>query len=239
MSDNRMKYTIDSNMQFPLVEIALEAGESAYIQQGSMVYHTPSVTLNTKLNARGRSGFGKLVGAIGRSMVSGESMFITQAVSDSDDGKIALAPSTPGQVIALELGAEQYRLNDGAFLALDGSAQYKMERQSVGKALFGGQGGLFVMTTEGRGTLLANAFGSIKKLTLDGGSITIDNAHVVAWSRDLDYNIHMENGFLHSIGTGEGIVNTFTGYGEIYVQSLNIETFARVVSHHISTNSGS
>ena len=47
MSDNRMKYTIDSNMQFPLVEIALEAGESAYIQQGSMVYHTPSVTLNT------------------------------------------------------------------------------------------------------------------------------------------------------------------------------------------------
>ncbi len=62
MSDNRMKYTIDSNMQFPLVEIALEAGESAYIQQGSMVYHTPSVTLNTKLNARGGSGFGKLMG---------------------------------------------------------------------------------------------------------------------------------------------------------------------------------
>ena len=31
MSDNRMKYTIDSNMQFPLVEIALEAGEMAYI----------------------------------------------------------------------------------------------------------------------------------------------------------------------------------------------------------------
>jgi uncharacterized protein (AIM24 family) len=57
MSDNRMKYTIDSNMQFPLVEIALEAGESAYIQQGSMVYHTPSVTLNTKLNARSGSGF--------------------------------------------------------------------------------------------------------------------------------------------------------------------------------------
>ncbi|MDG3132586.1 TIGR00266 family protein [Streptococcus suis] len=234
MSDNRMKYTIDSNMQFPLVEIALEAGETAYIQQGSMVYHTPSVTLNTKLNARDGSGIGKLVGAIGRSLVSNESMFITQAISNHADGKIALSPSTPGQVIALELGVKQYRLNDGAFLALDGSAQYKMERQSVGKAFFGGQGGLFVMTTEGEGTLLANAFGSIKKLTLDGGSITIDNAHVVAWSRDLDYNIHMENGFLQSIGTGEGIVNTFSGYGEIYVQSLNIETFARVIGSHIT-----
>lgn len=235
--DNRMKYTIDSNMQFPLVEIALEAGETAYIQQGSMVYHTPSVTLNTRLNGRG-SGLGKLMGAIGRSFTSGESMFITQAISNADDGKLALAPSMPGQIIALDLGTKQYRLNDGAFLALDGSAQYKMERQSVGRAFFGGQGGLFVMTTEGEGTLLANSFGSIKKLELNGGSITIDNAHVVAWSKDLNYDIHLENGFLQSIGTGEGIVNTFHGYGEIYVQSLNIETFSRVIGNHIVTGGG-
>ncbi len=235
--DNRMKYTIDSDMQFPLVEIALEAGETAYIQQGSMVYHTPSVTLNTRLNGRG-SGLGKLMGAIGRSFTSGESMFITQAISNADDGKLALAPSMPGQVIALDLGTKQYRLNDGAFLALDGSAQYKMERQSVGRAFFGGQGGLFVMTTEGEGTLLANSFGSIKKLELNGGSITIDNAHVVAWSKDLNYDIHLENGFLQSIGTGEGIVNTFHGYGEIYVQSLNIETFSRVIGNHIVTGGG-
>lgn len=236
MADNRMKYTIDSNMQFPLVEISLEAGESAFIQQGSMVYHTPSVTLNTTLNGRG-SGFGKLMGAIGRSMTSGESMFVTQALSNADDGKLALAPSMPGQVIALELGAKQYRLNDGAFLALDGSAQYKMERQSVGRAFFGGQGGFFVMTTEGQGTLLANAFGSIKKIELNGETITIDNAHVVAWSRDLDYDIHLENGFLQSIGTGEGVVNTFRGFGEIYVQSLNLQSFAGVLQKYIVTSS--
>lgn len=90
-----MKYTIDSKMQFPLVEIALEKGESAFIQAGSMVYHTPSVTLNTTLNGRG-SGLGKLLGAVGRSVVSGESMFITQAISSSDDGVLALAPSAPG-----------------------------------------------------------------------------------------------------------------------------------------------
>ncbi|MGZ7186073.1 AIM24 family protein, partial [Streptococcus pyogenes] len=85
--------------------------------------------LNTRLNAKG-SGIGKLMGAIGRSIVSGESMFITQATSTAADGVLALAPSMPGQVIALELGEKQYRINDGAFLALDGSAQYTMERQS-------------------------------------------------------------------------------------------------------------
>ncbi|MGT2907982.1 TIGR00266 family protein [Streptococcus dentiloxodontae] len=238
MPDNRMNFAIDSNMQFPLVEIALETGESAYIQQGSMVYHTPSVSLNTALNGRG-SGLGKLVGAIGRSMTSGESMFITQAVSNAPDGRLALAPSSPGQVIALELGEKQYRLNDGAFLAMDGSASYKMERQSLGRAFFGGQGGLFVMTTEGQGTLLANSFGSIKRIELIGQSITIDNAHVVAWSRDLNYEIHLENGFLQSIGTGEGIVNTFAGYGEIYIQSLNLQQFAGALQQYITTGSSS
>ncbi|EHI74034.1 HTH DNA-binding protein [Streptococcus criceti] len=145
----------------------------------------------------------------------------------------------PGQIIALELGAKQYRLNDGAFLALDGSAQYTMERQSVGRAFFGGQGGLFIMTTQGQGTLLANSFGSIQKIELNQQEITIDNAHVVAWSRELDYQIHLENGFLQSIGTGEGIVNTFRGSGEIYVQSLNIETFAQVIGGHLVTPSTS
>lgn len=235
MVDNRMRFTIDQDMQFPLVEIDLEHGESVYLQQGSMVYHTENVTLNTKLNGKG-SGLGKLVGALGRSMVSGESMFITQAMSNGD-GKLALAPNTPGQVVALELGEIQYRLNDGAFLALDGSANYSMERQNLGNALFGGQGGLFVMTTEGQGTLLANSFGSIKKITLDGGTMTIDNAHVVAWTRELDYDIHLENGFMQSIGTGEGVVNTFRGHGEIYIQSLNLEQFAGALKRYLPTSS--
>lgn len=85
------------------------------------------------------------------------------------------------------------------------------------------------MSTQGEGTLLANAFGSIKKISLREDSITIDNAHVVAWSQELDYDIHLENGFLQSIGTGEGIVNTFRGTGDIYVQSLNVEQFAAVL----------
>ena len=45
------------------------------------------------------------------------------------------------------------------------------------------------MTTQGQGTLLANAYGSIKKIELNNQEVTIDNAHVVAWSQTLDYNI--------------------------------------------------
>ena len=231
-----MKFSMDSHMQFPLVELSLNQGETVYIQRGSMVYHTPNVSLNTQLNAS-CSGLGRFVKAVGPSMVSGETTFITQAVAESDNGNLALAPDTPGQVIALELGEKQYRLNDGAFLALDGTASYTMESQSIGKALFGGQGGLFVMTTQGQGTLLANAFGSIKKIELQNQEITIDNAHVVAWSQSLDYNIHLENSFWQSIGTGEGVVNTFRGTGEVYVQSLNLQSFAGSLNKYIQKGS--
>ena len=231
-----MRFSMDSNMQFPSVELALHQWVTVFIQRGSMVYHTPNVTLNTQLNASG-SGLGRFVKAVGRSMVSGESTFITQAVAQSDNGYLALAPDAPGQVIPLQLGEKQYRLNDGAFLALDGTAYYTMERQSVGKALFGGQGGFFVMTTQGQGTLLANAFGSIKKLELHNQEVTIDNAHVVAWSQSLNYHVHLENGFWQSIGTGEGVVNTFQGTGEVYVQSLNLQTFAGSLSKYIPRSS--
>ncbi|MDD6154444.1 MAG: TIGR00266 family protein [Eubacteriales bacterium] len=234
MSDNRMNYSIDKG-QFPLVQVQLEQGEHVFIQRGSMVYHSTGIQLNTHLNGKG-SGFGKLIGAIGRSMTSGESMFITEAISNSDNGLLALAPNMPGEIIALELGANQYRLNDGAFLAMDGSANYTMERQSLGRAVFSGTGGLFVMTTGGEGVLLCNTFGSVKRLDLNGSEVTIDNNHVVAWSRDLDYDIHMENGFFQSIGTGEGIVNTFRGTGSVYIQSLNVESFAGVLSRYIATS---
>lgn len=93
------------------------------------------------------------------------------------------------------------------------------------------------MTTQGQGTLLANAYGSIRKIELNNQEVTIDNAHVVAWSQSLDYNIHLENGFWQSIGTGEGVVNTFRGTGEIYVQSLNLQSFAGSLSRYIAKGS--
>ena len=38
-----MQFFTDNNVQFPLVELSLNQGETVYIQRGSMVYHTPNV----------------------------------------------------------------------------------------------------------------------------------------------------------------------------------------------------
>jgi uncharacterized protein (TIGR00266 family) len=214
-------------MQFPMARVMMGQGETALIQRGAMIYRTPGVELAARLNASGQ-GFGKFVKAVARSAVSGESAFITEVTCQAPSGELAIAPTYPGTIVQLDVGATQYRLNDGAFLAMDSSVAYTMERQSAGRAVFGGQGGLFVMTTNGQGALLVNAFGSITEIPLVGAQgFVIDNGHVVAWDRNLDYRIELQSGFFGSIGTGEGVVNTFSGTGKVLVQTLNLDTFAK------------
>jgi uncharacterized protein (TIGR00266 family) len=213
-----------------MARVLLNQGETARIQRGSMVYSSPGVELNARMNASGE-GLGKFVRAVARSAVSGESAFITEVVCQAPYGEVAIAPTYPGTIAQLDVGAVQYRLNDGAFLALDPAVAYTMERQSVGKAVFGGQGGLWVMTTNGQGPLLVNAFGSISEIPLNNANgFVVDNRHVVAWDRNLNYQIQLQSGFFGSMGTGEGLVNVFSGTGKILIQSLNLETFAAALN---------
>ena len=87
-------------------------------------------------------------------------------------------------------GQQQYRLNTGAFLACDATLDYTMVNQGLGRAVFGGTGGLFVMETNGTGTILVSAFGDILSLDVTPESpLVVDNEHVVAWDASLNYNI--------------------------------------------------
>lgn len=135
---------------------------------------------------------------------------------------------------ALDIGAEQWRLNDSAFLACDASVGYTMQRQSAGKAIFGGTGGFFVITTQGSGTMLVNAYGDILEIPLDGTRpFVVDNTHVVAWSQSLNYNISVASGTF-GFKTGEGLVNEFYGQGRVLVQTRNIQSLAALISQHIA-----
>lgn len=230
-----MNINIEHDLQFPMATLTFNAGEGGYIASGSMIYRSAGVSVNAKLNSKG-SGLGKLVGAVARGVSSGESMFITEVSSSVNGGVLAIAPACPGTIVQLDVGAVHYRLNDSTFLAMQNTVNYSMQRQSLGKAAFAGTGGFFVMTTEGQGALLVNAFGSVKAIDLvNEPEFTIDNGHVVAWDTRLNYEIKMEGGFLGSIGTGEGVVNTFSGTGRVYIQTLNLQTFASQLGPFIAT----
>lgn len=223
-----MNYKLTQSTTFPLVEVTLSHGEEIQIERGAMVYHSGDVTLEGKMNSSG-GGLGGFVKALGRSVVSGESFFITRARGMSNDAKIALAPGTPGAIRELQLGAQQWRIRDQAFLACDGGVSYEMRRQSFSKALFGGTGGFFIMETQGTGSMLISSYGDILELYLDGAKpLVVDNTHVVAWSTSLNYEIKVASGTF-GFTTGEGLVNEFHGVGSVLIQTRNVESLASML----------
>ena len=228
-----MNYKFTQSTAFPLVEIALSRGEEIKIERGCMVYHSGDVTLEGKMNSDS-GGVGGFLKAMGRSMVSGESFFITRAKGLNDGSKIAIAPSMPGAIRELQLGAQQWRIRDQAFLACDSSVSYEMKRQSFGKAIFGGTGGFFIMETKGNGSMLVNSYGDILEVNMDGSNpLVVDNTHVVAWSTTLNYNIRVASGTF-GFTTGEGLVNEFQGVGTVLIQTRNIKSLAEAIGPFIA-----
>lgn len=213
---------------FQMAKIHLGNGEVVKIENGAMVY-MQDVKLEGKLNSK-KKGLGGLLGAIGRSLLSDESMFITQVVGTAPDGVVAIAPGVPGRIVKLEVGARQYRLNDGAFFAADDSVNYTMQKQNLSQAAFGGSGGLFVMETEGQGDLLVSTFGDLVTLECTPDRpISIDNEHVVAWDSTLNYSIEVASGTF-GFTTVEGLVNKFTGNGKILIQTRNLHSLADAIN---------
>ncbi len=220
-----------------LVEVSLDNNEEIQIESGSMVYHNAAVKLEGKMNSNGKGGLGGALAALGRSITSGESFFITKASAIGANGKIALAPASLGSIKEILVGQEQWRLNTGAFLVSEEGVHYVMERQKLGGALFGGTGGLFVMKTQGYGKMLISGYGDIIEIALDGTEdFVVDNQHVLAWTESLSYSINVASGAI-GFKTGEGFVNTFRGKGTILIQSRNVEALAQLIIPYIPVQS--
>ena len=223
-----MRYKILGDSDCPLVHIQLDMNEKVKIERGAMAY-VSNVDLEGKMNSS-KKGLGGVLGAIGRSITSGESMFMTHATGKSNDSYLGIAPAIPGKINCLHVdGNKQYCLNTGAFLASDESVDYVMKSQNVGKALLGGTGGFFIMQTQGEGDILVSAFGDILPLEVTTDHpITIDNEHVVAWDASLNYDIHVASG-IFGFTTGEGIVNEFHGSGTVLIQTRNVHNLAEAI----------
>ncbi|MGN1022054.1 MAG: TIGR00266 family protein [Lachnospiraceae bacterium] len=222
-----MNFELVGDDGFQLAKVHLGNGETAKIENGAMVY-MQDVKLEGKLNSQ-KKGIGGLLSAVARSVVSSESMFITKVTGTAPDGIVAIAPSVPGKIAKLEVGARQYRLNDGAFFACDDSVNYKMQKQNISQTIFGGSGGLFIMETEGQGDLLIASYGDLIEVECTPAKpVTIDNEHVVAWDASLSYSIEVASGSF-GFTTGEGLVNKFTGSGSILIQTRNISSLADAV----------
>lgn len=229
-----MRYEIGYQPSYALAVVNLEPGEEIRAEAGAMVSMSADLALEAKMNT-GDQGGGMLKGAFNalkKTVLGGESFFVTTVRATDKPGEVTLAPSTPGDIVALEMNGRGLLVQGGSYLA--SSQGVKVDTKWGGlKGLIGGEG-LFFLHISGQGTLFLSSFGGIhKKQLAPGERYVVDSGHMVAYEEGIQMTTRMagnQGGFLkraiNSATTGEGLVMEFTGPGTVMIQTRNPEAFS-------------
>jgi uncharacterized protein (TIGR00266 family) len=213
-----VQYRILYRPSFALAQVQLAEGEALRTESGAMVGMTPNLNLEAKME-------GGLLKSLGRAMLAGESFFQSTYTAHSGSGEILLAPSTPGDIMAVELQAQSYMVQQGSYLA--SAAALALETRFAGMAQMFASEGAFMVKVSGTGLLLLSSYGAIHKISLAAGEqYIVDSGHIVAFDENVSYQVtKAAKGFMASVTSGEGLVVRYTGPGDIYLQTRNLKAF--------------
>lgn len=178
---------------------------------------------------------GKIFSA-GKRLLTGESLFMT-AFTNTGRGKkhVTFASPYPGKIIAMDLSAMDGRIicqKDSFLCAAKGVIIGIEFQKKLSTGLFGGEG--FIMQKlEGDGMAFVHSGGMVIEKTLKSGeTLKVDTGCIVAFTRDINYDIQFVGGIKNTLFGGEGLFfATLTGPGRVWIQSLPISRLAgRILS---------
>lgn len=161
---------------------------------------------------------GSVMGRLFGSMVSGEKIF---RPSYKGEGEIWLEPSL-GHFLLVGIQNEAIIVDQGTFVACEGSVNVSVEMQkNVSSALFGGEG-LFQTKLSGTGlVVLASPVPEheIVKYTIDRGEqVVVDGNFTVMRSSTVAFHVGKSSrGWLGTAVSGEGLLQKFDGPGDVWV----------------------
>jgi uncharacterized protein (TIGR00266 family) len=216
-----MKVELRHNPSSTVARCVLAGGEPVRVESGAMVAHSSGVSLEAKAE-------GGILAGLKRSMLSGESFFVSTFTAPQQGGWVDVAPSLPGDMLALQIGPDRpYFISRGGWIA--NSTGVQVESKWGGFAnLFGGEGG-FGLRASGQGEVVVGVFGAIDVIDLAPGEpVTIDTGHVVAYDLAIRFTIRraVSGRSLQSLKSGEGLVFDFVGPGRVLLQTRNPSAFA-------------
>jgi uncharacterized protein (TIGR00266 family) len=211
---------------YTLARVDLPQGRQLRAQSDAMVAMSPTVEVAGKMQ-------GGLLGGVGR-LLSGESLFLQTLSASRGAGSVYVAPAAPGDIAAVELDGDGLIIQKDGFLACTEEIQVNTHLQNIAKGLFSGEG-FFILTAEGRGLLWLESYGAIHRLDLrPGEQKLVDNGHLVAWSRSMDYRLEAASkGIFSAMTSGEAIVCRFTGPGKLFIQTRQPRRFGLWISRFL------
>ena len=224
------------------VEIELDPQETVVAESGAFMYMDDGIKMETIFGDGSKSGggfFDKLIGA-GKRLLTGESLFMTAFThTTAGKAKVAFASPYPGKIIPLDLqqlGGKIVCQKDAFLCAAKGVSVGIEWQKKLGTGLFGGEG--FIMQkVDGDGLAFCHAGGHIIERELrPGETLRIDTGCVVAYTKDIDFDIQFVGGVKNTLFGGEGVFfAVLKGPGKVWLQTLPI---SRLASRILSYSSG-
>ncbi|MFB2923668.1 MULTISPECIES: TIGR00266 family protein [Aerosakkonema] len=216
---------------YTIGRILLSGGEQVRVEAASMLGMSSGVTLKTEATG----GFLK---SLGRALLGGESFFQNVYTAPDRGGEVLVAPSLPGDLIALEI-TEPMLVQSGAFVASEIGIEID-SKWGGSKSFFGTGGGLFMLRTQGRGKMVLCSYGAIHEITLAAGeSYTIDSGHLVALSESMQFKTRSIGGMKTFLFSGEGFVVDLTGPGKFFLQTRSQDQFLSWLIPKLPKSTGS
>lgn len=194
-------------------QVAIELkNTSCILSAGAMQWILGSVQAQTDVK-----GVGDFLGKVVKGAATGESAIKPLY---QGNGLVVLEPTY--KFILLE-NVEEWAgglvLDDGMFLACDGTVQQKIARRSnLSSAIAGGEG-LFNLCLAGKGVAVLESpvpREELIEINLENDVVKIDGNFAVAWAGSLQFTTERSSkSLIGSAASGEGLVNVYRGTGKI------------------------
>lgn len=212
-----MDVQIRHNPSFAVARANLAAGESIRAESGAMMATSAGVEVEAKME-------GGLMKGLKRSVLGGESLFVTRYTAPPQGGWIDMAARLPGDLVQVPVNGA-VNLSRGSWMCSSDGVEIDTKWGGV-KNLVGGEGG-FVVRAEGQGSVVLACYGALDVVELAAGeSFVLDSGHMVAFGDGVNFTTRkVTKGIMQTIKSGEGFVFEFTGPGQVWVQSRNPDEF--------------
>ena len=186
---------------------------SIITQSGAMQWTAGKVESGT-----GIKGAGDLIGKMAKGYVTKES-----AVKPEYNGVGLLGLEPTYKYIILQdvadWGPQGMVVEDGMFLACEGTVQHRIVARQSASSLLAGNEGIFNMAFNGQGVVVLESNVPEEELiefNLENDELKIDGNMAVAWSASLAFTVERSSkSLIGSAVNGEGLVNVYRGTGKV------------------------
>ena len=196
-------FEVEEREFLKMVRVDLQNSAFRY-ESGGMYYMRGNLELEANLPSAG--GFLK-------SMVTKEHA-VKPVIRGS--GTVYLEP-TFGEFTVLDLKGEEWILDKGAYYASEMGIEIGVFTNKAFSSLFSGEG-FFQTRINGYGKVVIISNGPLELVELNNDKLVVDGSFAVARTAGINLSVaKAAKGMFSSWTSGEGIVNTFTGTGKIYI----------------------